>query len=66
MRGEKGTFGAPKETTVAFSTRSRTRPHPLNAGGYGGSVVRREELVDVSLDDGRLPRSQVTDDQHFI
>lgn len=32
----------------------------------GGSVVRREELVDVPLDNGRLPRSKLTDYQNFV
>lgn len=31
----------------------------------GGSVVLGEDLVHVALDDGRLPHTQVTDDQHF-
>ncbi len=34
--------------------------------GYGCSVVRGEELVDVSLDDTGLPRPKVTDDQHLV
>lgn len=31
----------------------------------GGPVVLGEDLVDVPLDDGRLPDSQVPDDQNF-
>lgn len=31
-----------------------------------GTIVLREELVDVAFDDGRLARSQLADDQHFV
>lgn len=31
----------------------------------GGSVVMGEDLMDVALDDGRLPDPQVPDDQDF-
>ena len=34
--------------------------------GYSCSIVWGEELMDISLDDASLPRTQVTNHQHFI
>ena len=36
------------------------------SGGYSGSIVRREELVDISLDDACLASAQISNYQYLI